>query len=394
MKYYIVLFIVLLSIVAAVGLYKTRPQTKKSPPERPVPLVKTVEINPGSQEVFVEAYGTVVPAKRITLQSEVEGRIIDQNPELTPGGLLNEGDVVILIDPSDYELSVQEHRTELEEALVELDLEQGRQVIARREWNLLEQEPGSSDAGKSLALREPQLKRVQAKISKAMSRLAAAELALRRTTIRAAFNAIVLEKFTDKGQLVSKQTPIATLVGTDQFWVRVSVPVAAIHRVSFDRNHGSSGSTAQIIFEPASGSTLVRTGIIHRVMGDLDPEGRMARLLVVIDDPLNLSQIAQTIREPKKKGEYSRVLLGSYVKVLISAGTVNNVYPVPRQALREGDVIWVTDRDNALKILPVNIVWRRKDDVLVTADLSDGDRLITSRLQSPLPGMKLQNAQE
>jgi hypothetical protein len=86
MKYFVSFLILLLALVAAFALYKTSPKTGKTVSKRPVPFVRTVPLEPARKEVFVEAFGTVVPAQRITLQSEVAGRIIDQNPELTPTG--------------------------------------------------------------------------------------------------------------------------------------------------------------------------------------------------------------------------------------------------------------------------------------------------------------------
>ncbi|MEN8264012.1 MAG: efflux RND transporter periplasmic adaptor subunit [Nitrospirota bacterium] len=377
MKYIVSLLIILLAVGAAIGLYKTSPKTKKIMPKRPVPLVQSTEIHPGREMVVIEAFGTVVPAKRITLQSEVEGRIIGQNPELVPGGLINQDEMVIQVDPSDYELKVIEYRAEMEEAIFELDLEQGKQVIAEREWKLMEKEIDTSAAGKSLALREPHLRLVKAKVDKAKSRLAAAELALKRTMVQSPFNALVLEEFIDRGQLVSRQTSLATLAGTDQFWVQVSVPVSLLQRISLPGDNGKTGSKTEVIFESLRGPSVVRQGHVLRLMGDLDPEGRMARVLVVIDDPLNL-------QEGTGKG---RLLLGSYVKVKIDAGYFDNVYSIPRQAMREGDVIWVQDNKDKLQIRNIDVVWRRQDEVLAHAGLQEGDRLILSRMQSPLPGM-------
>ncbi len=376
MKYIISFLILILAIGVAIGLYSTSPKTKKIEPARPVPLVQVAEVRPGTEHVFIEAFGTVIPSKKITLQSEVEGRIIDQNPDLVPGGLIHQGDMVIQIDPADYELRVNESRAELEEAMFELDLEQGKQVIAEREWKLMEEEINTTGMGKSLALREPHLRLVKAKVEKARHRLAAAELDLNRTTVISPFNALVLEEFVDSGQLVSKQTPIATLVGTDQFRVQVSVPVSVLPRIQLQGRPGRPASSVKVIFEPVSGKEVVRQGRVLKIMGDLDPEGGMARVLVVVDDPLNLvSGIGD-----------GKILLGSYVRVKIDGGTFDNVYAIPRQALREGDVIWLRDSDDKLQIRNINIVWRRKDDVLAKVDIKQGDKLILSRLRSPLPG--------
>ncbi len=383
MKYVISVLIIILALAAAVGLYSTSPETKRSVPKRAVPLVETVEILPGKENVFIEAFGTVVPARSITLQSEVEGRIISQNPELIPGGLINMNDMLVQIDPADYELAVHQYRAELEEANFELDLEKGKQIIAEREWTLMEKEIKTDEAGKSLALREPHLRLAKAKVDKAKSRLATAELALKRTAVKAPFNALVLEEFIDKGQLVNKQTPLATIVGTDQFRVQASVPVAVLQRIAVPEKTGQRGQSAKIMFEPVSGTPVIRSGHVLKIMGNLDPEGRMARLLIAIDDPLNLHSAHASDRTKGK------ILLGSYVKVMINAGSFNNVYTIPRQALREGNLIWVKDSENTLQMRRVDVVWRRKDNVLAKIELKPGEELILSRLQSPLPGIKI-----
>jgi len=395
MKYKIYFLILFIAVIAAGILYMTGPKAKKTIPNRPVPLVETVEIYPGREKIFVEAFGTVIPAKRITLQSEVEGRIIGQSPQLVPGGLIKEGDVVIRVDPSDYELLINQYRAEMQEAIYELDLEKGKQVIAEREWKLLEKEIDTIETGKSLALREPHLRLVKARVDKAKSKLDAAELALKRTTIKAPFNALVLEEFIDKGQLVSRQTHLAALAGTDQFWVQVSVPVSVLQRISLPEETGKKGSETQVVFESVNSTSVVRRGHVLRVMGDLDPEGRMARILININDPLNLNDgNAGQNKDSIQQIEEGRILLGSYVKVRLDAGFFEDIYSIPRQALREGDVIWVKDSQDKLQIRKVSVVWRRKDDVLVNVNLEDGDAVILSRLRSPLPGINIKDIKD
>ena len=73
----------------------------------------------------------------------------------------------------------------------------------------------------------------------------------------------------------------------------------------------------------------------------------------------------------------------------IDAGSIDNVYSIPREAMRDNNRIWILSEDNTLEIRDVEILWQRKDDLLVSGDIATGDRLITSRLQSPLPNMKL-----
>ena len=390
MRFIVSIMVVLIAFGAAVGLYMNSPTTKKSKPKRPIPIVQTVDLSLRSAQVSIEAFGTVIPAKQVALRTEVEGRIIRKNTELIPGGIIGKGELVAQIDPLDYQLLVNEREAEVAEARYSLELEEGQQIIAKEEWHLLEEEVVAMQASKSLALREPHLRFVKAKLQAAESRLAAAKLAVKRTTINAPFNGLVLDNYVEQGQLISSQTEIATLAETDQFWVQVTIPVSRLSRIRFPDNSGQPGAAARIIFENEDGTRISRPGTLFKLLGELDSESRMAKILVAINDPLNLNKNNNLADNP----DNGRILLGSYVKVKIEAGTLDNIFVVPRQAVHEGDIIWLLDQENRLKTRPVDIVWRRLDEMLIRADLDDSEKLIVSRLQSPLPGMALRSAAE
>lgn len=380
-KFFISILALALAAVISISLYTYKPRTEKKPPTRAIPIVKTLQIHSGSEQVYIEGYGTVIPARQIKLYAEVDGRVIRQNPEMVPGGVINKDDFILQIDPADYTLQVKERLAEVATAQYEQELEEGRQTIARQEWLLMEKDVGSSLTSKSLALREPHLKHAKAKLDAAKSRLDGADLDLNKTTIRAPFKALVLEEFVEHGQLLGPQTAIATLAGADQFWIQVSIPVSLLPRITFPEGQKKQGSAVEVILEENNGGTkIVRQGTLFKLLGDLDPKGRMARILVSIEDPLNLVRKTETDAPGK-------ILLGSYVKVRIDAGTIDNVYTVPRQALREGDRLWVVSEKGILHMRPAQILWRRIDEMLVSAEINPGEELIISRLQSPLPGI-------
>lgn len=136
---------------------------------------------------------------------------------LVPGGYLKAGDELIRIDPSDYKLALNEQETGLDQAVFELEVEKGRQVVASREWKLLESDLADGEANPSLVLREPHLRRTEALIRKATNEIAKAALDLSRTVISAPFNSVVLDESVEIGQLVEPGSSICTLVGTDEF---------------------------------------------------------------------------------------------------------------------------------------------------------------------------------
>ena len=388
MRYILSMLLICAGVGTAVVLYLTKPKTRKSPPARPAPLVETAELRHTSEPVTIEAYGTVVAAKQLTLQAQVEGRIVYQDPRLVLGGLIAAGRKLLQIDPEDYSLAIKQRQAEVEEARFDVEMEEGRRVIAQREWKLLEKQITTSQAGRRLALRQPHEKRATARLQAAESRLAQARLDEKRATLICPFNALVQAESVERTQLVDKQAKLATLVGTDEFWVQVSVPLGKLSRISFPRGD-KGGSAAKIVLDTANGLPVVRQGRVLRLRGDLDPSGRMVRVLVAIDNPLDLPPWptdAATSSAPMNMGPRC-ILLGCYVKVEIDAGRADGVYVVPRAALREGDRLWLVDGEGKLVFRDAAVLWRRPDEVLLRCEVRAGERLVLSRLGAPLPGM-------
>ena len=87
---------------------------------------------------------------------------------------------------------------------------------------------------------------------------------------------------------------------------------------------GSKGSEVTVI-QKAGSDSVSRKGHVIRLLGDLDTNGRLARLLVEVDDPLNL----------KNKEAQLPLLLGSYVTVEISGKSMDNVAELPRSAVKK-----------------------------------------------------------
>jgi hypothetical protein len=145
------------------------------------------------------------------------------------------------------------------------------------------------------------------------------------------------------------------------------------------------GSTAKVWIETGR-DKVERDGRVVRLLGDLDGVGRMARLLVEVDDPFDLAT-----KDPKERG--MPLLLGAYVRVAVDGVALEGVAEIPRRALREQDKVYALTADNTLSIRTINVVWGTDDTVLVTGPLKNGDRLVTSSLSTPVEGMKLRAAE-
>lgn len=361
-------------------LYLTRPTVARENVEPPAPVVTVADLQTAQHPIQIEAYGTVVPARRVMLRTQVSGRIIEHHPALAPGGLIRKGVEVIRIDPADYELRIKQEEVALAAAQASYELEQGQQVVAAKEWNLLKDEIEAPQEMEDFALRRPQKRQAQAAVDAARNRLALARLDLQRTHVHAPFNALVLQESIELGQLISPQDQAAELVGTDQFWVRVAVPYNVLNRINFPNLPDQNGSGAEVFVEDNPQQPRPRNASVLRLLGDLSERGRMARVLISIDDPLCLNQDHPPDDTP--------ILLNSYVRVVIDAGVLQNAVEIPRAALRENNQVWLRDSEGHLRIRNVDVLWRQPQSVLVAENFNPDEQLITSRLAVVIPGME------
>jgi len=380
---FVLLGLAILAAGAGVSVYwmTHKPKASRARPEAQAALVEAAPVRRTTRRVVVQAMGTVVPVRSVQLASRVAGEIVSISPEFVPGGRFRKGDRILQVDPKDYELAVRQRTSELVRVQSDLKLESGQQTVARREAELLGREVKEED--KELLLRKPQLAQAQAAVASAEAALEKARLDLARTSIVAPFNAIVASRNVNLGAQVSPGTTLASLVGTDEYWVRVSVPVDQLSWVRIPAGNGEDGSPARVCWETGWAPGSCRHGKVARLMTELEPQGRMARLLVAVEDPLSL--------RPGSPGQCA-LILDSYVRVEIEGREVRDVVEVPRAALRDGNRVWILEKDNTLGIRHVGVAWAAKDFVCVSSGLRDGERLITSDLAAPVQGMALRTA--
>ena len=384
------LFVIIVTLGAAIFiatlLIFSKPEPAKTVREATATPVEVLSVAPSTETIVVTGFGTVTEERRLKLQAEVSGRIVELSPNMAIGGTLSEGDVLLKIDPRDYEAIVAQQAAALATAELALKLEKGKQVVAEREWELLDPsihsdgEGIATDFGRELALRQPQAAEKAAALEAAKSNLAKAELDLERTILRTPFNAVVLSDDVEIGQVISAASTVATLVATDTFWVQVSIPIQELEWLRQARAEGEEFLQAEVIQSIGNNKVATRQGHVVRLLSDVDPDGRMARILVAVDDPLSLT-------EPM--GQRYPLLLGSYVRVSIQGPEMGDVYRVPRAALRDTTRVWVLNHKNELEVRIVNIVYRYADYVVVDKGLHAGDKIVTSQIPIPVPGMPL-----
>ena len=89
----------------------TRPPARES-----VPQVKTIVADNHLDGLQIEVDGVVVPYRQINIAAEVGGKVIYKSDRCRTGRTVKAGEVLIRIDPQDYELEVRRLMEELNQA--------------------------------------------------------------------------------------------------------------------------------------------------------------------------------------------------------------------------------------------------------------------------------------
>ena len=370
-------------IVVTLHLLRTGPQAQPVPTRTSRVAVETTPVSFATHPTRLRAMGVVKASRSIDLKPQVSGEVIEVSENLLPGGHLAEGDVMLRLDPSDYLLALEQQKNYVVRAQNDLALEEGNQLVVQREFDLLGEEVSQSE--KRLMLREPQLSTLQTELAVAQSKKKQAELNLARTNITAPFNGVVSAVHMNIGTWVSSSSTLATFIGSDKYWVEVSIPEEQLQWVTLPTDSAKHGSEVKIYNPKAWGEDTFREGTVIQLLPSLESQGRMARLLIEVEDPLSLQPI---------NASKPQILIDSYVRVVIEGKTIDQAAQIPREYLRDGDRLWLYDEFGKLSIRDVTVRFKSKDFVLITDGISSGENIVTSNISTPVQGLplKLTNA--
>jgi len=322
--------------------------------------------------------GLVEPARDVVLSPRVSGQIISVEPAFVPGGIVEAGSPLLRIDPADYERALTSRRSELEQIQATLAIEQGRQEVARREFELLGEE--IHDANRGLVLREPQIRSIRAQVQAAEAEVEQARLDLERTTILAPFDAQILTRSVNVGSQVAPGDELGRLVGVDEYWILASVPIRQLQWIDFPEGD-RAGARVLVRHNTAWAPGVTREGRVARLIGNVDERSRLARVLVSVPDPL----ATETDGPP--------LILGTIVQARIEARPLEGVTRLDREHLRQDDTVWVM-ADGGLDIREVEVDFRDAEHAYISAGLEAGEDIVTTSLATVTPGLPLRREGE
>jgi len=362
----------------------SRAAPKKEVKESRGVLVEVKSVTRENLPVVVMGTGTVGSRQEASITPQVNGRVTYLAPGFVVGGLFRKGDLLFRIEDTDYRLAIDGAKAALAKAEFDLATVEGQAHVARIEWERLHL--AETKEPSPLVLYEPQLKNARASVDSAKAGLSQAELDLARTSVYAPFPCLVRSEEIDLGQYVTVGKSVATVAGTGAAEIVVPLPLEEMQWITIPRK-GSNGNGSKALVKLAVGDqVLTWKGQVVRSLGEVDPRGRMARVVVGVADPYNLQRGGDSKRQDLE--------IGMFVDVEIIGKTLSGVFSVPRSALRDGDTVWKMDEEGRLRVTPVTVVRRERDTVILRDGFEEGDMVVLTNISGAAEGMQLRLAEE
>ena len=381
LKIILPLLVLIAAAFTARTMIEARQEPEKEAPDIPPPLVRVLDVKPRNLRLTVRAEGTVTPRTETELVPEISGRTVWISPSLASGGFFEKDEILLKINPREYELAIVRARAAVAQAELRLATEEQEASLARKEWESLgEGEPTA------LTLRQPQIAEAAAAKAASEAALALAEYDLERTVVKAPYAGRVRQKNVDIGQFIARGVPMARIYAVDFAEVRLPIPDAELAYIRLPLSYrGESGRgrgpkvTLRATF---AGREHAWQGRIVRTEAEIDPRTRMVHAIVQVADPYGAG--GRRGRPP--------LAVGMFVRAEIQGLWVSNVVVLPRAVMRSGERFLIVDEQDRLRFREVEILRFEDDRVLVTAGLEAGDRVCVSALEAPVEGMKVRVA--
>lgn len=376
MKIFLPLLVLAAGLMAAWALVSHSPEAQLHvpPPERP--QIEVLRAEPRTVQLNVYSQGIITPRAEIDLVSEVAGQVVKVAPSFATGGFFKQGEVLVVIDPRDYEFALTKAQAQVAEAHKALLQEQAEVEQAHRDWKAL-----GEGAPTDFALRKPHLAEAQAKLAAAQAELKLARLNLERTQLRAPFEGRVREKKVDVGQYVTQGAVLARLYAVDIAEVRLPLARDEWAYLDLPRSYRD--------MELRRTSTPVR--LTARLAGQIHQwEGRIVRTEGALDKKTGMLYAVAQVPDPYGyKSGHPPLLIGLFVQAEIRGEERQGVFVLPPSALRNAHQVLVLDPEERLRFREVEVLRSERDRIFVSGGLKPGERVVLSALEAPVEGMRV-----
>lgn len=375
----------------------------------PVAVIKVQE-----QPLWIEAkgYGVARPTEKWRAVANVTGRVVERHPNLENGAFIPKGTLLLQLDPSRYQLKIEEARAELVQLSVEekntvrlLEIEQRALALAEQELARIERLAASGSVSSSqldsqrrqtlgqqhaVTQLENVLELIPARRDKASIRLSQALQDLNDTQFFAPYDLRLSSVHVEREQFINIGQPLFEAENISAVEVEARIPFTVLRRLM--KNIGLSEIDADLLeqsnlfdfssieahIELVSAPDITWKGTLVRIASGLDPVTRAARVVVRVDDPWENAQLPD--QPPMQSEMYIRVKLTGTSSIAFTL--------IPSSAVHRGEV-YLADEDDRLVRRKVNVLFEQRGIAAINEGLNPGDRVILNDLQPAINGIQL-----
>jgi RND family efflux transporter MFP subunit len=421
--------------VGVIGMRKLA--SRRHPPAEikvpePVLAVKVQVAQAADYPIALKGFGVAKVLRASRIAPEVSGRVKSVSPQLKVGGIFKRGEVLFEIDRESYVIADSEARsqeTRAERTVQKLMIQHSTtsrrlpgvermRDLAKQEYERVAELYRSDKVGtqsgvdaaeraykqaddqyamlkSQVDLLPLQIDEAKAALQAASARRARAGLNLERCSVKAPFDGRVKSFDVNVGDVVSPGRAVLTLA--DDSVLEISVPVDAVSArgvLQFDASGGGAGGW---FGRPAPVDCRVRwsesddgvawTGRLERVER-LATDTRTVNLAIRVD----ASAARQTV-----DGSFP-LADGMFCEVQIPGRRLQQVVRLPREAVTLKSKVYV-EREMAagaggvLKSVAVKVVWFDDEYAYIDSGITNGERVVTTRLIAPLENTRLKSTQ-
>lgn len=378
-KYILPLSLIVLSVlvvVAMVAISKGKRPERKDTGEQAL-VVNTISARVESLNFSVVSQGSLAPRTETTLVAEVSGQIVSVSSNFIAGGFFRQGEVLLQIDPSDYETALMSAQAGLAARKAQLADQKARSEQALKDWNNL----GRTGKPSDLVLRKPQLAEAQAAVQAAEAELKRANRNLERTRIKVPYDGLVRSKVVDVGQFVSPGTPLGVTFAVDYAEIRLplsSSDLAFLDLPSATRLDRAHRVPVTLVSDARSGMQKWQAEIV-RTEGIVDNRSRVVYAVAEVVDPYGV--LGQSTQD--------QLRMGTFVRAEIQGLRADNVVVLPRSVLQSDNTVLIANEDRELEIRPVTVLRAEPRLVYIESGVAEGELIVTTSMDAPIAGTRL-----
>ncbi|MDD3150298.1 MAG: efflux RND transporter periplasmic adaptor subunit [Candidatus Gastranaerophilales bacterium] len=332
--------------------------------QMPMPSVSLTQVQETEIIDKAEAVGRVASKYSVGLRARLQGYL--QKRYFEEGSYVNKGDLLFIIEPDQYEISVKQAKASVEDAKAALT-EAEKNYIRMSE--LLERGCISKSAHDSaLATRD----RAKAAVDMQMALLDNAKLNLSYTKIYAPVSGRISDLTITEGNYISATTGnLANIVSVDPIYVTFSLSSKDFLKLQQNKQDFKN---RKIEIELPDGTTYQHKGIEDFYNNSID-------------------QLTGTIKVRATFANPNMLLLpGQFVTVNIYSNIPVKKLIVPQEAVMEnpaGKYVYILDKENTVKAKPIETAGAYNDFWIIENGLEKDESVIMKGLQKIRPEIKV-----